>query len=831
MGSGSLVRLFCILALVAAFLSEGVLTATAEPAPPLPGASETGYPPFSSVDSEGQTIVVGGDYNFIPFEFPDENGRPTGYNSELIRAVAREMGLKIEIRLGPWADIVKGLESGEIDIIQGMFYTPERDLKFDFSQPHSVYHYVGVVRKGEGPPPDDIAGLKGKRLVVQRGDVAHDYLVEKGLDNQLVLVESQEDALAELSSGLHDCALAARISSLLYIRKHGWKNLELGRRPFISRDYCFAVAEGRKALLVQFNEGLKVLSENNEYRRIYDKWLGVYKERPPTLMIALRYSVIVLVPLLLVLLAAFVWSWSLRRKVAARTLELKESMDRFRILAESAPVGIVIFGHDLKTLHASKRFTEFYGYTLEDMPDVEHWWRLAYPDETIRQQIRKTWNEAIKKAENTGSGIEPMEFPVTCKNGAVLQTEFRLAQAGGLNFVIFTDVSENRKLESRLRQAQKMEAVGRLAGGVAHDFNNMLGVILGHAELAMSRATPDDPLRDNLTQIFNAARRSADITRQLLAFARKQTIAPRVLNLNETIDGMLKMLRRLIGEDIDLVWLPGKNARTVKMDPSQIDQILANLCVNARDAITDIGKITIETGTKAFDKAYCAGHPGFEPGDFVLLAVSDNGAGMDRWTLDNLFEPFFTTKAADKGTGLGLATVYGIVKQNKGFINVYSEPGHGSTFRIYLPRHDVMTEQVSKKEPQAEPDAHGTETILLVEDETAILELTAALLEQLGYIVLPADTPDQAICLAREHTGRIHLLITDVVMPGMNGRDLARTLTSLYPDMKSLFISGYTANVIAHHGVLDEGVQFLQKPFSMNEIAVKVRLALNEKTE
>jgi two-component system, cell cycle sensor histidine kinase and response regulator CckA len=294
---------------------------------------------------------------------------------------------------------------------------------------------------------------------------------------------------------------------------------------------------------------------------------------------------------------------------------------------------------------------------------------------------------------------------------------------------------------------------------------------------------------------------------------------------------MLKMLRRLIGEDIDLIWLPGKNIRAVKMDPSQIDQILANLCLNARDAIEDVGKITIETDTKAFDLAYCAGHPGFEPGDFVLLAVSDNGMGMDRRTLDNMFEPFFTTKTAGKGTGLGLATVYGIVKQNKGFINVYSEPGHGTSFRIYLPWHDIVTEQVSKKEPEVEPDAHGTETILLVEDETAILELTTTLLERLGYTVLPADTPDKAIFLAREHTGRIHLLITDVVMPGMNGRDLAQTLASRYPDMKSLFISGYTANVIAHHGVLDEGVQFLQKPFSMNEIAVKVRTALNEKKE
>lgn len=394
--------------------------------------------------------------------------------------------------------------------------------------------------------------------------------------------------------------------------------------------------------------------------------------------------------------------------------------------------------------------------------------------------------------------------------------------------VVNLDISDRAALETQLAQAQKMESIGRLAGGVAHDFNNMLGVILGYLNFALEQVEPGQPLFAILQEIRKAAQRSADITRQLLAFARKQTIAPKSLDLNKTVEGMLNMLRRLIGEDIDLSWLPGAKLWPVKMDPSQVDQILANLCVNARDAIADVGKITIETGKVTFDEAYCADHAGLMPGDFVLLTVSDDGCGMDKQTLDNLFEPFFTTKDVNQGTGLGLATVYGIVKQNNGFVNVYSEPGRGTTFRIYLPRYETATEQISKK-ASGIPDARGSETILLVEDEPAILRMTTMMLERLGYAVLTASTPGEAIGMAGAHAGKIHLLITDVVMPEMNGRDLAGKLLSLYPNLKCLFMSGYTADMIAHHGVLDEGVNFIQKPFAMQDLATRVRTVLDEK--
>jgi len=391
--------------------------------------------------------------------------------------------------------------------------------------------------------------------------------------------------------------------------------------------------------------------------------------------------------------------------------------------------------------------------------------------------------------------------------------------------VVNLDISERKVLEDQLRQAQKMESIGRLAGGVAHDFNNMLGVILGHTEMALEETDPASPLYTNLQSVHQAGERSADLTRQLLAFARKQTIAPKVIDINDTVKGVINMLRRLVGENIDLLWHPGRNIQPVKIDPSQIDQLLANLSVNARDAIDGVGKITIETEAKTFDDDYCHDHLEALPGEYVLLEVSDDGCGMDKKTLSQVFEPFFTTKEQGQGTGLGLASVFGMVKQNNGFINVYSEPGQGTTFKIYLPVYVSKSVEVAEKTHDL-PVGHGNETILLVEDESAILKMTTTMLERLGYTVVAAATPGEAIRLAHEYRGRIDLLMTDVVMPEMNGKELAKNLLSYFPDLKRLFMSGYTANVIAHHGVLDEGVHFIQKPFLKKDLGEKLREAL-----
>jgi CheY-like chemotaxis protein len=344
--------------------------------------------------------------------------------------------------------------------------------------------------------------------------------------------------------------------------------------------------------------------------------------------------------------------------------------------------------------------------------------------------------------------------------------------------------------------------------------------------MALEERAASPLLTENLEEIQKAAQRSADLTRQLLTFARKQPFSPKILDLNEAVGGMLKILRRLIREDIELVWLPGGHLWPVRLDPSQLDQILANLTVNAGDAIRGIGRITIEAANVVLDPDHI--QSGGCPGDYVQVTISDNGAGMSREVQEHLFEPFFTTKGLGEGTGLGLATVYGIVKQNRGMITCYSELGKGSTFKIYLPRAGEVKTPTAK--PGEEKLLEGSETILLVEDEPAILKLGTRLLERLGYHVLPANEPAEALRLAEEHAGKIHLLISDVVMPAMNGRDLADLLTSRNPGLKCLFISGYTASVIAQHGVLEAGFHFVQKPFSTQDLARKVRDALHSPT-
>ena len=384
---------------------------------------------------------------------------------------------------------------------------------------------------------------------------------------------------------------------------------------------------------------------------------------------------------------------------------------------------------------------------------------------------------------------------------------------------------EHDKLESQLRQSQKMESIGQLAGGIAHDFNNMLSIINGYSELILGELSTSDPNYPRIREIGKAGERSADLTHQLLAFARKQVISPIVLNINDNIDGMLKMLRRILGEDVELLWSPGPSLWKVKMDSSQIDQLLTNLLVNARDAISGIGKVVIETGKADLDVAFCKTHPDFIPGRYVVLSVSDNGCGIDKKTLPHIFEPFFTTKKIGEGTGLGLSTVFGIVKQNKGFINVYSEPEKGTTFKIYLPRHESEYVESDEKSEPAEI-FRGTGTVLLVEDERSLLLMAKILIECLGYTVLCASSPFEAIKIAEEYKGEIHLLMTDVIMPGISGSDLQKQIGTLRPGIKCLFMSGYTADIISHNGILDKGVHFLQKPFTEEDLSAKLREAI-----
>jgi two-component system, cell cycle sensor histidine kinase and response regulator CckA len=532
-----------------------------------------------------------------------------------------------------------------------------------------------------------------------------------------------------------------------------------------------------------------------------------------------------------------------------------EEIDLYQSLANQAAVAIKNVIHFESLLDSEKRFRTLIDFAADAiyladtngrLVDVNEQACLSLGygrDELLAMTVGDIDPDAREKDDmgNLWQVLTPGQ-PVTItnrhrrKNGTVFPVEIRVVRIPlhGDNYILgfARDVSERQraameqqKLQEQLAQAQKMESVGRLAGGVAHDFNNMLSVILGYAEILMADSRLDNAIRVKVGEIRSAAQRSVDLTRQLLGFARRQTVTPKILSLNDTVSSMHSMLRRLIGENIELSWVPGVDLWPLNIDPAQVDQILANLCVNASDAIGGVGRILIETKNVVIEQDYCDQHTGYLPGEYVKLMVSDNGCGIESESLSLIFEPFFTTKSQGKGTGLGLATVYGIVRQNNGFINVYSEPGTGTTFTVYLPPYAGKGGRLALA-PDPVEICKGFETILLVEDEPAVLDLTRRLLEKLGYRVLPAVSPSEAIRLAEEHGEEISLLMTDVIMPEMNGRELSRRLLSLNPKIGRLFMSGYTANIIAHHGVLEGGINFIQKPFTLGDLAAKLQEVL-----
>jgi PAS domain S-box-containing protein len=500
--------------------------------------------------------------------------------------------------------------------------------------------------------------------------------------------------------------------------------------------------------------------------------------------------------------------------------ELRRTNETLQTVIHTSPLPIVAVDSQGLVQLWNKAAEEIFGWTAAEV--------RGRPLPTIPDSDRESFLAHLH-SELRGEPYPPQQLRRLRKDGSLVDVSLWTAplrdasgRIGGA-MGIFEDITQRKRLEEQLRQSQKMEAIGGLAGGIAHDFNNLLGVIIGFSEIQLEQLGPADPTRKSIQEILKAAKRAATLTRQLLAFSRRQVLEPRVVDLNALVSEMQKLLLRLIGEDVQLVTAFDPHLGHVKVDPGQIDQVMMNLVVNARDAMPQGGKITIETRNIELDEAYGPTHAGAPSGRYVMLAVSDTGLGMDPETRARIFEPFFTTK--ERGTGLGLATVYGIVKQSGGYIWVYSEPANGTTFKIYFPRVDAP--------PSAEPlEARpaplvGSETILLVEDDDGLRELISAFLQTGGYVVLEAARAQHALELARRHAAPIHLLVTDVIMPDMNGRALAESLVAVRPEVEVLFMSGYTDDTIVRHGVLEQNVAFLQKPFSRDAFLRKVRETLD----
>jgi len=506
---------------------------------------------------------------------------------------------------------------------------------------------------------------------------------------------------------------------------------------------------------------------------------------------------------------------------------LRETEERFRQVYDEAPVGYHELDKEGRIIRVNRRELEMLGYTEKELLGRPVW-KFVVEEEITRQVIMAkiagdvSFHETFERTYRRKDGTT---LPVLIEDRIIPDEKGRIT---GIRSMI-EDITERRraeealrKSEEQLRQWQRVEAIGRLAGGVAHDFNNLLMTIKGCSELLLGELDARDSRREEVEEIRKAAERATALTRQLLAFGRRQVLQPQVLDLNEVVANMGRMLQRLIGEDIHLLTVLDAELWPVKVDPGQFEQVIMNLAVNARDAMPGGGKLTIETANVVLDEKYARRHVSVKPGPCVMLAVTDNGCGMDKETQSHLFEPFFTTKAKEEGTGLGLSTVYGIVKQSGGNIWAYSESGLGTTFKIYLPR---VEEAVKTYKPKVVPTVSpgGSETILLVEDEEAVRAIVSKILQNKGYTVLEAHHGHEALQICKDHQGPIHLMVTDVVMPHMSGRELAERLTSLRPELRVLYMSGYPDKAIAHHGVLEAGTSFLQKPFTLSALECTVR--------
>lgn len=874
-----------------------------------------------------RVVIYGGDANYPPYEYLDGKGRPTGFNIDLARAVARQVGVDISFSLGKWDEVREHIQGGEYDL-SSMLYSESRARHVEFGITHTRVQ-LGAFGRKEFARIESLDQLADARVAVQAGDIMHDILVEKGLEEHLHVVDSLEEGLRMVAENRVDVMLGQQHPSMELITRNRLTGVFPIPKLGSSYDYAFAVMPENQILIDLWNEGVLDVKDSGEYRELHNQWLGILDPNARWAKIGEWMAVLLSVLTLLGVLVAALIQY-LRKQVRDRTRELEESyrlLQRTQYAIDHFMDTVCWIGRDGHFIYFNQNAGTALGYTPEDfMPlrvtdvlvpmDLRQWeelWgevsakgSLTFESEAwhrdgtlipveihasflnlggedcvfiLVQDIRTrkaaeaernrlvaaieqthdtvvitdtagkilyvnpafTESSGYSRKEAVGrnprvlkSGRHPDSFYREMweqllagrvwrgtifnrrKNGEIYEEETTISpikDGNGtiLNYVaVKRDVTGQRELETQLWQAQKMESVGRLAGGVAHDFNNLLTGIMGQTEFCKLSIPGDHELQNRLDDILDAVTRSADITRQLMAFARKQTVSPKILDLNQAVSGSLKLLQRLIGENITLRFEPGSDLPAIRIDPGQIDQILTNLCVNARDAIADIGDITLVTSREA---------PGpDETLPRVCLRVCDTGHGMDAETREKLFEPFFTTKEMGRGTGLGLATVYGIVMQNRGGIEVDSTPGNGSCFRLWFP--GVEKAGTNGAAETDTPPPSGDADILLVDDEPFICESVKYGLQALGYRVVTATSTDEALRLSESPECHFDLLITDVIMPVMNGKDLSLELTRRFPDLKTLFISGFPADIVAKQGVLDPDVHLLAKPFSQEQIAL-----------
>ncbi|MBN1946046.1 MAG: transporter substrate-binding domain-containing protein [Bradymonadales bacterium] len=779
----------------------------------------------------GQVIRVGV-YQNPPKVFQEPDGEATGLFVEILDEIAHEEGWILTYTPCQWPACLVALQQGEIDLMPDVAYSSEREEQYDLHQIPIVESWSQLYRH-PGTGIDSLSDVAGKRIATLRGSIQEttfrQMLESFGYDATLVVTESFQDAFRLAQTGSVDAAISNHFYGDTFYRDYG---LEKSGIVFQPVSLYYATAEGAHADWLEAIDGH--LSEwrsqaDSPYYTALERWL----DRPPKSFVP-NYLLWVVATTLGLLALASGLVYLLRRQVKARTGHLAESEQRYRLLAQNlkdseAKVRAIYQGLPIPTFVWSTRDA---GFVLADCNaaalaltkgEAERW--IGQPIETVHADGDELIG-AVKRCFQQRSSLKieithqfsgrdtPRVLTVTC---GIVPPDMVLVQ--------IEDVTEQRQIEEQFRLSQRLEAIGQLAGGVAHDFNNLLTVISISAELAMENLDPQHPVREEIQEILATSSRASTLASQLLAFSRKQVLEPQLLDLNLLIRDAERMLRRLVSEDIEIKVILAESLGSVRADPGQLEQVLLNLVVNSRDAMPSGGKLTIETANVELDQGYAERHVGVESGPYVRLSVSDTGSGMDAQTCSLIFDPFFTTKEKGKGTGLGLCMAYGIVKQSGGHIWVYSEPGQGTTFKIYLPRVDLPATSDRVEPPAVTSTRH--ETVLVVEDDERMRVIAQRILRKAGYEVLSAANGAEALEICERPGAVVHLVLTDVVMPRMNGKQLADRLAETCPQTKVLFMSGYPDDAIFHHGVLDSGIHFISKPFSAAKLTRKIQELLD----